>query len=95
MVVTMIQIHWNGNKNLLLSTVGVRSKWPLVMCRNSIASDLIYNYHSSSPLSCMELKFSKNKTSIIKLHNDVLKHALTPFKNFTLLVDIFMELPMC
>ena len=62
----------------LLSTVGgVRSKLPLVMCRNSIASDLIYNYHSSSPLSCMELKCSKNETSIIWLHNDVLKHVLT------------------
>ena len=79
MVVTMIQIHWNGNKNLLLSTVGgVRSKPPLVMCRSSIASDLIYNYHGSSPLSYMELKFSKNETSIIWLHNDVLKHVLTP-----------------
>ena len=78
MVVSMIQIHWNGNKNLFLSTVGgVRSKPPLVMCRNSIASDLIYNYHSSSPLSCMELKFSKNETFIIWLHNDVLKHVLT------------------
>ena len=78
MVVTMIQIHWTGNKNLLLSTVGgVRSKLLLVMCRNSIASDLIYNYHSSSPLSCMELKFSKNETSIIWLHKDVLKHVLT------------------
>ena len=80
MVVTMIQIRWNGIKNLLLSTVGeVRSKLPLVMCRNSIASDLIYNYHNSSPLSCMELKFSKNETSIVWLHNDVLKHVfLTP-----------------
>ena len=79
MVVTMILIHWNGNKKLLLSTVGgVRSKPPLVMCRSSIASDLIYNYHSSSLLSYMELKFSKNETSIIWLHNDVLKHILTP-----------------
>ena len=79
MVVTMIQIHWNGNKNRLLSTVGgVRSKPSLVMCRSSIASDLIYKYHSSSPFHVWSLKFSKNETSIIWLHNDVLKHVLTP-----------------